>query len=114
MIGNLENWKNATEMCSAQPLQLGLDNRPFWFNAGMRLNKKTGSREMVNLTHWIPSGATGDDQLVWRDQGDNTFCVDTGPRRVQSLEKKGMLELVHDLVKEAQQVDNMFPDNSGG
>ena len=79
----------------------------------MRLNKKTGSRELVNLTHWVPGGK-GWDQPEWRDRGDNTFCIDTSPREVLSLEIKGLKELVNELVKEAEKVDSMFPEHDGG
>lgn len=121
IIGNLESDPSRSdpnktmEMCSAQPLHLDHNGRPFWFNSGLRLEKMIDSKEYVNLTHWMPgSSTTMDDQFEWRFRSHHTFCVKAKPGKWRNLEREGLKGVADDLVEEAKKLDIRFLGHEGG
>ena len=71
----------AQKICSRHPLHLGLDDKPLWFNSGLRINKEpvfdsSPDRSFAKFTHWVKPGYTRQQQPQWSSKKDNTFCVE--------------------------------------
>lgn len=95
-------------MCSVQMLHVDSNQKPLWFNAGLRKNKKSESKEYVNLTHYIPAGVRMEEQPKWRYMKRGLFCTDTKSERVKSMEGAGLTQLVENITVEARKVDEHF------
>ena len=103
------------EMCSAQPLHLDHQGRPFWFNSGLRLEKMIDSKEYVNLTHFLPgSRTTMDEQFEWRFRSHHTFCTSVEAHKWRALEEVGLKAVADAVVEEAKKMDVKFSGHEGG
>ena len=103
------------ELCSAQPLHLGHDDRPLWFNSGLRLEKTIDSKEYVNLTHYLPGSSTVmDEQFPWRYRSHHTFCTDREAQKFLSLDEVGLKSVAERAVEEAKKLDLRFLGHEGG
>lgn len=112
MIGHHE--VGAKEFCSVQLLHLDSKGSPFWINGGLRENKRLdqelGQKDFATLTDYIPAGVTWAEQPRWRYMKHGVFCTDTKVEKVKSVEQAGLTKVIEDMIIEATQVDNMFPD----
>ncbi|CAF9927652.1 hypothetical protein IMSHALPRED_007265 [Imshaugia aleurites] len=112
MMGHYE--PGAKEMCSVQLLHLDSKGSPFWLNGGLRKNKRLdlelGQKDFATLTDYVPAGATWAEQPRWRYLKNALFCTDTSAKKVKSVEKAGLAQVIEDMIVEATEVDKMFPD----
>lgn len=111
IIGHYE--VGAKDMCSVQLLHLDSKGSPFWLNGGLRENKRLdqelGQKDFATLTEYIPAGVTWAEQPRWRYLKHGVFCTDANAKKVKSVEKAGLTNVIEDMIIEATEVDKMFP-----